>query len=65
MKGEQCPRCRGQGEVVTSYPIGGGCFNDSWDMCTACNGTGRAKPPAAVWSDDPRAISELEVEALR
>lgn len=43
MSRQDCQRCDGQGEVVTSFHIGGGCYNDSWDLCPACNGTGRAK----------------------
>lgn len=59
----QCRKCRGLGEyLAASFHVGGGCYNDHWDVCPACNGTGVAQ---AVWSTDPRAISELEVEALR
>lgn len=35
-----CPRCRGVGQVViSSHSVGGGCVNDQWDVCPACNGT--------------------------
>lgn len=38
-----CPRCHGMGEtLVASYAVGGGCFNDEWDICHACGGTGTA-----------------------
>lgn len=37
-----CGRCHGRGEiVVATRGVGGGCVNDDWDVCTACNGTGR------------------------
>lgn len=37
-----CHRCRGRGEIVTATRhVGGGCVNDDWDICQACNGTGR------------------------
>lgn len=40
----RCPRCRGNGEiVVASYDLGDGVYNDDFDICPRCNGTGVAR----------------------
>lgn len=60
-KPPKCRVCLGMGEVVArSRNVGGGCVNDDWDVCPACNGTGEVR-----WSVDAAGLSELELEALR
>lgn len=62
-KPPKCRVCLGMGEVVArSRNVGGGCVNDDWDLCPACNGTGEVR---AAWSTDAAGLSELELEALR
>lgn len=57
-----CSRCGGTGEILaSSTSVGGGAVNDHWDVCPRCNGTGKSP----VWSTDPHAITDAEIEALR
>jgi DnaJ-class molecular chaperone len=38
-----CGKCRGRGEiVVASHYVGDGAYNDDFDTCPVCKGTGIA-----------------------
>lgn len=40
-----CARCQGRGEVlIGSHSVGGGCWNDQWDVCPSCNGESAVNP---------------------
>ena len=40
----QCRRCRGMGWiVVASHYVGDGAYNDDFDECPTCHGSGRVR----------------------
>lgn len=40
----ECKRCHGLGEiVVASHHLGGGAYNDDFDTCPQCHGTGKER----------------------
>lgn len=65
-KPPKCLRCRGMGEIVARVrPVGGGCVNDDWDLCPACNGTGEAKPTVTLAPDQAELLLGLAKREVR
>jgi hypothetical protein len=41
-----CTRCDGTGEIVVAgYDVGDDCYNDDFDACPRCKGTGHEPEP--------------------
>lgn len=52
-----CRTCKGRGEVlIGSHSVGGGCWNDQWDVCPACNGVSATQHLSPATSKEAAAV---------
>lgn len=52
-----CRTCKGRGEVlIGSHSVGGGCWNDQWDVCPACNGVSATQALSPATSKEAAAV---------